>query len=55
MTAGDQYSVLSAIKNDNFRAVDNNIFERPSPRLINEGLKILLEMFHPELEYNLGF
>ena len=55
MTAGDQYSALSAIKNDNFRAVDNNIFERPSPRLINEGLKILLEMFHPELEYNLGF
>lgn len=55
MVSGDQYTALSAIKNDNFKVVDNNIFERPSPRLINEGLKILLEMFHPELEHNLEF
>ncbi|MGV8145547.1 MAG: helical backbone metal receptor [Alkaliphilus sp.] len=55
MNAGDQYTALSAIKNNNFKVVDYNIFERPSPRLINEGLKILLEMFHPELEHNLDF
>ncbi|MBN4062635.1 MAG: hypothetical protein COA82_10160 [Alkaliphilus sp.] len=55
MMDGEQYSSIVAVKNNNFVAVNENIFERPSPRLINEGLKILLEMFHPELVYNLGF
>ncbi len=55
MMDGEQYSSIAAIKNNNFVAVNENIFGRPSPRLINEGLKILLEMFHPELKFNLGF
>ena len=39
---------LSAVKNGNVVAVDDNIFSRPGPRLI-DGLELLAKILHPEL------
>ena len=39
---------LSAVKNGDVIAVDDNIFSRPGPRLI-DGLELLAKILHPEL------
>ncbi len=55
MKSGENYQVLSAMQNDSVIVVNEDIFSRPSPRLINEGLKILLEMFHEDIANDLNF
>ena len=55
MTSSDNYKSLKAIKNKKYVVVNRDIFSRPSPRLINQGLKILVEMFHKDLVKALNF
>lgn len=42
------WTMLSAVKNKKIYVVDSNIFDRPTPRLI-DGLEILAHIIHPEL------
>ncbi len=46
MLEGDIYQGLSSIKNKTYFIVDQDIFNLSGPRLINKGLKILIEKFH---------
>lgn len=39
---------LPAVKNNRIFLVDSNIFDRPTPRLVN-GLELLFRLIHPEL------
>jgi iron complex transport system substrate-binding protein len=39
---------LSAVKNSNVIPVDDNLFSRPGPRLV-DGLELLAKILHPEL------
>jgi iron complex transport system substrate-binding protein len=39
---------LPAVRNDRILLVDSNLFDRPSPRLV-DGLELLLKLIHPEL------
>ncbi len=55
MITNNSYKGLSAIKNKNYFVVDENIFNLSGPRLINEGLKILVTSFHKEKVKELGF
>lgn len=55
MTTSSNYRGLKAIKNNNFKVVNVDIFSRPSARAINEGLKILVEMFHKDIAKKLSF
>ena len=54
MKDGENYQILSAVQNDKCIIVNENIFSRPSPRLIYEGLDILLEMFHEDIANQLN-
>ncbi|MGD8290662.1 MAG: cobalamin-binding protein [Desulfobacterales bacterium] len=42
-----QWSNLPAARNQSIFLVDSDVFNRPSPRLIN-GLELLVELIHPE-------
>lgn len=55
MTTSNNYQGLKAIKNSNFKVVNVDIFSRPSARAIDEGLKILVEMFHKDIVKKLSF
>ncbi|WP_202709860.1 helical backbone metal receptor [Sporosalibacterium faouarense] len=55
MTTGENYSILSAIQDKNYYTVNEDIFSRPSPRLIDEGLKLLIDILHPEISEELDF
>ncbi|WIV11817.1 helical backbone metal receptor [Proteiniborus sp. MB09-C3] len=55
MTTSDNYKGLKAIKNNNYKIVDRDVFSRPSPRLIDEGLKVLVEMFNKNIVNKLSF
>lgn len=44
----DQWPNIPAVKNDRIFLVDSDLFDRPTPRLI-EGLEALLQLIHPEL------
>ncbi|WP_427339669.1 helical backbone metal receptor [Caloranaerobacter sp. DY30410] len=55
MVNGENYQVLSAIKNKKYKVVNEDIFVRAAPRAINEGLKILIETFHKDKIKDLGF
>lgn len=39
---------LPAVRNNRILLVDSNLFDRPSPRLV-DGLELLLKLIHPEL------
>ena len=41
---------IQAVKNNKLYVVDADLFDRPTPRLI-DGLERLLELLHPELEH----
>lgn len=43
-----KWGSLPAVRNDRIHIVDSNLFDRPTPRLI-EGLEILAQLIHPEL------
>lgn len=55
MTSSPNYANLKAIKNKKYITVNKDIFSRPSPRLIDEGLKILVRGFHGNLANLLNF
>lgn len=48
-----QWSNIPAVKNNRIFLVDSDLFDRPTPRLI-DGLEILVTLFHPELTVNEG-
>ena len=43
-----QWADLPAVKNDRIYLTDSNLFDRPSPRLV-DALEILVRLIHPEL------
>jgi iron complex transport system substrate-binding protein len=43
-----QWSGIPAVKNDRIFLVDSDLFDRPTPRLI-DGLETLVRLIHPEL------
>ncbi|WP_162265418.1 helical backbone metal receptor [Abyssisolibacter fermentans] len=55
MINNNNYSILTAVNQKSYYKVDNNIFDRSSPRSINEGLKILFNIVHSDLTKKLGF
>lgn len=55
MTTSHNYKGLKAIKNNNYKVVNIDIFSRPSARAIDEGLKILVKMFHKDIVNKLSF
>lgn len=55
MSSGENYQILTALQNGNYYTVNEDIFSRPSPRLINEGLKILLDILHKDISKGLSF
>lgn len=46
-----QWPNIPAVKNDRIFLVDSNLFDRPTPRLIN-GLDTLARLIHPELNFD---
>ena len=40
---------IPAVRNERIYLVDSNLFDRPSPRLVN-GLEVLTRLIHPELQ-----
>ena len=42
------WGALDAVKNGNVIAIDDNIFSRPGPRLV-DGLELLAKILHPDL------
>jgi iron complex transport system substrate-binding protein len=44
-----RWSTLPAVRNDRIFLVDSNLFDRPSPRLV-DGLELLVKLIHPELQ-----
>lgn len=55
MVNGENYQALSAIKNKKYYDVDQDVFERASPRSIDIGLKKLVGIFHKEKVKELDF
>ena len=45
-----QWPNIPAVKNDRIFLVDSDLFDRPTPRLI-EGLETLFQLIHPELNF----
>lgn len=43
-----KWDSLAAVRNNRIHIVDSNLFDRPTPRLI-EGLEMLARLIHPEL------
>ncbi|MFA5523115.1 MAG: helical backbone metal receptor [Tissierellales bacterium] len=55
MTTNPNYKGLKAIKNNNFKVVNIDLFSRPSARATNEGLRLLVEMFFKDIAKKLSF
>lgn len=55
MTTSPNYKGLKAIKNNNFKIVNIDLFSRPSARATDEGLKLLMGMFHKDIAKKLSF
>ena len=43
-----RWPTMPAVQNERIFLVDSNLFDRPSPRLVN-GLELLIKLIHPEL------
>ena len=43
-----KWPAVPAVRNNRILLVDSNLFDRPSPRLV-DGLELLLKLIHPEL------
>jgi iron complex transport system substrate-binding protein len=39
---------IPAVRDERIFLVDSNLFDRPSPRLV-DGLELLIKLIHPEL------
>jgi iron complex transport system substrate-binding protein len=46
--AWKKWNLLSAVINDQIFVVDAELFDRPTPRLV-DGLETIAEIIHPEL------
>lgn len=55
MKSNPNYSGLKAIKNNKYVVINRDIFSRPSPRLIDEGLKQLVKILHGNVANKLNF
>lgn len=55
MKGSKNYSALSALRNGKFVVVDGNVFSRPGPRAIDQGLKQVLIKLYPAYARQLGF
>lgn len=55
MQKGSNYAALSALKNDKFIIVDGNIFSIPGPRVIDLGMKTVIEKLYPSYAKRLQF
>ncbi len=55
MMGSDNYKALSALKNDKFIFVDTNLFSIPGPRVIDGGMKIVIETLYPKYKYMLNY
>lgn len=55
MKSNANYSSLKALKNSNFKVINEDIFARPSQRLVDLGLKIILKEVHPSVYKKLDF
>lgn len=55
MISSENYKALSALKNDKFIFVDTNLFSIPGPRVIDGGMKIVIETLYPKYKYMLNY
>lgn len=55
MKGSKNYGALNALKNGKFVVVDANVFSRPGPRAIDQGLKQVLIKLYPAYAKQLGF
>jgi iron complex transport system substrate-binding protein len=55
MLANDNYRVLSALTGKNYLVIDQDVIERAAPRALDEGLRVLVGLFHPDRVDRLGF
>lgn len=55
MLKNSNFKTLSALKNDKYIVINEDIFNRPTDRLVNDGLKELLKVLHPEIAKKLSF
>jgi iron complex transport system substrate-binding protein len=46
-----QWPTIPAVKNDQIFLVDSNLFDRPTPRLL-DGLETLARLIHPALDFD---
>lgn len=55
MKDNPNYSSLKALKNNNFNVINEDIFARPSQRIVDQGLKILIKTLHSDIYNKLDF
>lgn len=55
MVGSDNYKALSALKNEKFIFVDTNLFSIPGPRVIDGGMKLIIEKLYPKYKYMLNY
>lgn len=55
MKGSSNYSALSALKNDKFIVVDGNLFAIPGPRVIDLGMKQVIETLYPSYAKRLQY
>jgi iron complex transport system substrate-binding protein len=48
LTSWKKWNLLAAVKNDRIFVVDAELFDRPTPRLV-DGLEVIAAIIHPEL------
>lgn len=55
MTASNNYSSLRALKSNGFVVVDGNVFSRPGPRIIDQGMKKIVNTLYPQFSHQLNY
>lgn len=55
MTSGSQYAGLTALKNNRFVTVDGSLFSIPGPRVIDLGMKQIIETLYPSYAKQLHY
>lgn len=55
MTGSKTYSALSALKNNKFITIDASVFSVPGPRVIDLGMKLVIETLYPQLANQLQY
>ena len=55
MKASSNYKSLKALNNNNFKVINEDVFARPSQRIVNQGLKILIKSLHNNIYNKLDF